>query len=124
MSGSQRLSDAHFKKFEGDLGLVSEGLSHNLRTLINAIDTVETAWTGQGGSEFKRAQTSLNEDHEALRQLIVRIHEAVELTHRSGGANDGEIAAELRKIDVNGAQAGGHLGRGADGLAHSKIDTF
>ncbi|AEM81785.1 WXG100 family type VII secretion target [Streptomyces violaceusniger] len=124
MSGSQRISDAHFRKFEGDLGRVSEDLSQNLRTLINAIDTVEAAWTGQGGSAFRKAQMSLNEDHEALRQLIVNIHEAVQLTHRSGGANDTEIASQLRSVDVNGSAAGGHLGSGADGLAHSKVDQF
>ncbi|MCP9209371.1 hypothetical protein [Streptomyces cucumeris] len=124
MSGSQRISDAAFKTFESDLGLVSQGLSTNLRTLINAVATVESAWTGTGAAKFKQVQTSLNEDHEALRQLIVRIHEAVELTHRSSGANDGEIAAELNKIDVNGAKAGGNLGHGADGLSHSKVDGF
>ncbi|MBL1102350.1 WXG100 family type VII secretion target [Streptomyces coffeae] len=125
MSGTQRISDAAFKKFEADLGLVSEGLSTNLRNLINAVATVEAAWTGQAGMKFKEKQTALNEDHEALRQLIVQIHEAVELTHRSSGANDGEIAAELNKIDFNGAKPGGGLGSGADGLApHSKVDGF
>lgn len=125
MSGSQRISDAAFKTFENTLGEVSTHLSANLRTLINAIATVESAWTGRGGQKFKEKQDALNQDHEALRQLIVNIHEAVALTHRSSGANDDEIASQLGKIDVNGENnAGGHLGRGADGLAHSKVDSF
>ncbi|WP_432015373.1 WXG100 family type VII secretion target [Streptomyces cucumeris] len=124
MSGTQRISDAAFKTFENTLGEVSTHLSTNLRNLINAVATVEAAWTGQAGMKFRETQTALNEDHEALRQLIVHIHEAVELTHRSSGANDGEIAAELGKIDVNGAKAGGGLGSGADGLAHSKVDGY
>ncbi|MEU8823113.1 hypothetical protein [Streptomyces sp. NPDC048636] len=125
MSGTQRISDAAFKKFETDLGLVSQGLSTNLRTLINAVATVESAWTGQAGMKFNEKQTALNADHEALRQLIVQIHEAVELTHRSSGANDGEIASMLGRIDVNGSDAGGGLGSGKDGLEPgSKVDKY
>lgn len=133
MSGSQRVSDAAFQKFEQSIGLVSQELSANLRTLANAIATVDAAWTGGAANEFKLAQSALNDDHDALRRLIDGIHEAVVLTHRASGANDSELAGSLRGIDVNGGDSGGHLsgksgvsglGAGTEGGITSKIDGY
>ncbi|MFC5725008.1 WXG100 family type VII secretion target [Streptomyces gamaensis] len=121
MSDTQKISDHAFFKFENSIQETSEALSANLRTLVNAIATVEAAWTGAGADAFRRAQTSLNEDHNALRQLIDMIHEAVSLTRKYGHANDGDVLASFNRIDVSGASATG-TGTGV-GMA-SKIDNY
>jgi len=123
MSGSQHVSDAAFQSFEASIEQIGSELATNLKTLANAVATVEAAWKGAGASAFQKAQSDLNLDHEALQKLIKGIHEAVVLTHRSSGANDSEIAGRLQKVDVNGGAAGGQLDPGSSSGV-SKIDLY
>ncbi|MEU5421308.1 WXG100 family type VII secretion target [Streptomyces sp. NPDC001407] len=129
MSDTQKISDPAFTQFEGAIRETSEALSANLRSLADAIATVEAAWTGAGAQAFRTAQTALNEDHDALRRLIDGIHDAVALTRKSSHANDADIMATFNKIDVNGSAAGGHLGSlgagaGVSAGLESKISSY
>ncbi|MER7795284.1 WXG100 family type VII secretion target [Streptomyces sp. NPDC097640] len=129
MAGTQRLDSAAFNSFEQALAQASQELSANLRTLANAIATVDAAWTGGGANAFKQAQMALNDDHDACRRLLDGINEAVIMTQRIGGTNDDDIAGQLKSIDVNGAAAGGHLVAGSNvgGLGagtESRIDSY
>ncbi len=118
MSGNQKISDAAFKKFSDSMDETSQAFSSNLRTLANAIANLDGGqWKGEGHAAFRKAQISLNDDHDAVRRLLDGIREAVVLTHRASGANDGEIASSLNKVDVNGAAPGGHLSSKIDGFA-------
>ncbi|MEV6671542.1 hypothetical protein [Streptomyces sp. NPDC051162] len=129
MSDTQKISDPAFIKFEGKIRETSEALSANLRSLADAIATVEAAWTGAGAQAFRTAQLALNDDHDALRRLIDGIHDAVSLTRKSSHANDADIMATFNKIDVNGAAPGGHLGSMGPGAGvsaglESKISSY
>ncbi|GHF55131.1 MULTISPECIES: WXG100 family type VII secretion target [Streptomyces] len=109
MSNIQQISDESFSKFENTLKEASAALSANLKSLVGVIDTAKAAWQGQAADAFVQAQHALNEDHDALRRLLDGIHEAVSLTRKSAHANDGDVMASMRAIDVNGAAPGGHL---------------
>ncbi|RLU96587.1 hypothetical protein CTZ27_16310 [Streptomyces griseocarneus] len=129
MAEIQKISDPAFQTFEGQIRETSEALSGNLRALADVLATVGSAWTGAGAQAFRTAQTALNEDHDALRALIDGIHDAVAMTRKMSHANDADIVARFRQIDVNGSAAGGHLGSlGKDaGLSaglDSKIDAY
>ncbi|EFL22837.1 hypothetical protein SSOG_02551 [Streptomyces himastatinicus ATCC 53653] len=126
MSGGQRLSDAHFVKFENDLGTASGHLAANVKTLYNALEAVQAGWKGGAAYRFGEAQRALNENHEAVRKLVDKIQEAVNLTRRAGGANDQELASTLGKVDVNGDKAGGGLDNSSpDGITHtSAVDKY
>lgn len=114
-SSGQKISDPAFQKFENTIETVSTDLSANLKSLADAVATVQAAWTGSGAGAFQKAQVTLNEDHDALRRLIDGIHEAVTQTRKYGGANDQHVLSSFNRIDVNGDAAGGHLAPGAGG---------
>ncbi|MGY0057981.1 WXG100 family type VII secretion target [Streptomyces sp. LZ34] len=131
----QRVSDSAFIKFTQELDQSVTGFGSNMKLMADILSTVDAGWQGQGAGAFKKAQMDLEQDHDAVRRLVAGIREAVALTHRSGGANDDDIAGQLRGIDVNGAAAGGHitpgssvggLGAGTDApiASHSKVDGF
>ncbi|WP_063728421.1 hypothetical protein [Streptomyces sp. RTd22] len=107
MSGGQRLSEQHFVKFENDLDVASGHLATNVKNLVLALEAVQTGWTGGAAGEFDVAQRALNEDHEAVRKLVERIKEAVQLTRRAGGANDQELATTFRKANGSGGDGSG-----------------
>lgn len=114
MSGGQRLSEQHFVKFENDLDVASGHLATNVKNLVIALEAVQAGWKGGAAGEFDRAQRTLNEGHEAVRQLVEKIKAAVQLTRRAGGANDQELATTFRNANVDA---------GKDSLK-SKLDDY
>ncbi|MEX2983939.1 WXG100 family type VII secretion target [Streptomyces sp. C36] len=109
MSG-QSINYETFAKFENTIGEVTGHLSKNLQNLANLLETVRAGWQGEGANAFVTAQRALNDDHDALRRLIDGIHQAASATRRATSANDHDVLASFKGIDVNGAAAGGHLG--------------
>ncbi|KJY41239.1 hypothetical protein VR41_13505 [Streptomyces sp. NRRL B-1568] len=129
MSDIQKIEDAAFRKFENTLEETSGKLASNLKSLEGVIDIAKGAWEGEAAQAFVQAQQALNADHDALRRLLDGIHEAVKLTRKDAHANDAEVMASMKKIDVNGAAAGGHLAAhstqtGISAGLESKIDAF
>ncbi|MFB6534850.1 WXG100 family type VII secretion target [Streptomyces noursei] len=113
MAGNTALTYAEIEKLKNEIQSGSQSMSAQLRTLVNAIAAVETAWTGQGASAFRQAQNALNEDHAALRRMLDGIKDAVARTSVTSDANDAEVLSSFRGIDVNGGAAGGRLDPGA-----------
>ncbi|MFD8386283.1 WXG100 family type VII secretion target [Streptomyces sp. NPDC059679] len=131
----QRVSDDAFRIFTNELDQSIQGFASNMKLMADILATVDSGWQGQGAGAFKKAQMDLEQDHDAVRRLVDGIREAVALTHRASGANDDDIASQLKGIDVNGAAAGGHItpGSGVGGLgagtdapitSYSKVDGF
>ncbi|MDT0547189.1 hypothetical protein [Streptomyces lonegramiae] len=114
----QKVSDSAFQTFTNELDQSIQGFASNMKLMADILATVDAGWQGVGAGAFKKAQMDLELDHDAVRRLVAGIREAVVQTHRSGGANDDDIAAQLKGIDVNGAAAGGHItpGSNVDGL--------
>ncbi|MGK5548899.1 WXG100 family type VII secretion target [Streptomyces sp. URMC 127] len=112
----QKISDQEFKAFTDAIDKTSGHFSANLRQLANVIATLDggSSWAGEAHKAFRKAQSDLNDDHDRVRRMIDRVREAVVLTHRSSGATDAEIAAQMRGVDVSGGGAppasagGGH----------------
>ncbi|GAA2371971.1 hypothetical protein [Streptomyces cuspidosporus] len=132
----QKVSDSAFQAFTNELDQSIQGFASNMKLMADILATVDSGWRGGGAGAFKKAQMDLEQDHDAVRRLVDGIREAVALTHRASGANDDDIAGQLRGIDVNGADhAGGHitpgssvggLGAGTDApiASYSKVDGF
>ncbi|MER6145581.1 WXG100 family type VII secretion target [Streptomyces sparsogenes] len=131
----QRVSDSAFQTFTNELDQSIQGFASNMKLMADILATVDSGWQGQGAGAFKKAQMDLEQDHDAVRRLVDGIREAVALTHRASGANDDDIASQLKAIDVNGSAAGGHitpgssvggLGAGTDApiASVSKINGF
>ncbi|SHK96442.1 WXG100 family type VII secretion target [Streptomyces yunnanensis] len=119
MAGNTALTYAEIERLKGEIQSGSQAMSSQLRTLVNAIATVESAWTGQGASAFKQAQNALNEDHAALRRMLDGINDAIAHTSTTSKANDAEVLSSFRGIDVNGAAPGGNLNTGsASGISN------
>ncbi|MCF6524909.1 WXG100 family type VII secretion target [Streptomyces sp. JJ36] len=114
MAGSQKLRDSDIVKFENDMNTVGEQLEANLRHLSQTIATAAAGWSGAGAMAFRNAQQQINDDHQALRRLLAGIHEAVIMTKQLGRGNDDAIVDSFRSIDINGAEAGGHLQAGSN----------
>ncbi|MEU4210582.1 WXG100 family type VII secretion target [Streptomyces sp. NPDC026206] len=129
MSGIQKIDDAAFIAFENSIREASAALSSNLKSLVNAVAQAQGAWSGEAARAFVSAQRELNDDHDAVRRLIDGIHDAVALTRKSSHANDADVMASFKSIDVNGSAAGGHLAAGSTqtGLSaglESRIDAY
>ncbi|MFF7727649.1 WXG100 family type VII secretion target [Streptomyces sp. NPDC008001] len=123
----QKVSDEAFKAFTDAIDKTSSHFSANLRQLANVIATLDggSSWKGEAHKAFRKAQSDLNDDHDRVRRMIDRVREAVVLTHRASGATDGEIAAQMKGIDVSG---GGSAAAGAGGghgeQPRSGIDAY
>lgn len=113
MAGNTALTYAEIEKLKNEIQSGSQAMSSQLRTLINAISAVESAWTGQGASAFKQAQNALNEDHAALRRMLDGINDAIAQTGTTSQSNDSEVLSSFRGIDVNGGASGGQLNTGS-----------
>ncbi|MEN2421901.1 WXG100 family type VII secretion target [Streptomyces rimosus] len=106
MAGNTALTYAEIEKLKSEIRSGSQSMTAQLRTLVNAIAAVESAWTGQGASAFKQAQNALNEDHAALRRMLDQINEAVSQTSVTSQSNDSEVLSSFRGIDVSGGAGG------------------
>lgn len=102
MSDKQKVTDASFNAFKSSMEESSQAFTANLRTLVNAIENVSGRWQGRAHDAFVRAQTELNDEHDAVRRLIDDVREAVALTHKNASANDGDIASRIKGVDVSG----------------------
>ncbi|MHA7961818.1 WXG100 family type VII secretion target [Streptomyces sp. L500] len=100
MSSTQKINDDAFRTFKNAMDQSSQAFTSNLRTLANAIATVESAWKGEAAAVFKAAQQDLNREHDAVRQLIDHVREAVGKTHTLTGAADQEIASSVRSASA------------------------
>ncbi|MEU5612554.1 hypothetical protein AB0H03_28150 [Streptomyces sparsogenes] len=115
---NQKVSDSAFAAFTAELDQSIQGFASNMKLMADILATVDAGWQGQGASAFKKAQMDLDQDHDAVRRLVDGIREAVVMTHRHSGANDDEIASQLKGIDVNGSAAGGHITPGSTVPSH------
>ncbi|MFH8790562.1 WXG100 family type VII secretion target [Streptomyces roseoverticillatus] len=128
MSGSEKdshkVTDEAFKTFTDAIDKTSGHFSANVRQLANVIATLDGgSWKGEAHQAFRKAQKDLNDEHDRVRRMIDRVREAVVLTHRSSGATDAEIAAQMRGVDVNGGGSShGGAGGGHGTPPPSKID--
>ncbi|MFF4157162.1 WXG100 family type VII secretion target [Streptomyces sp. NPDC001678] len=101
MSGKQKVNDEAFRTFTNALDQSSQAFTANLRTLANAIATVDGGqWKGQAHDVFRAAQEELNREHDAVRRLIDHVRDAVAKTHTSTGATDEEIAASVKGVSA------------------------
>ncbi|MBF6045637.1 hypothetical protein GO001_10430 [Streptomyces sp. NRRL B-1677] len=126
-NGKQKVSDQAFKTFTDAIDTTSSHFSANLRQLANVIATLDggSSWKGDAHSAFRKAQMDLNDDHDRVRRMIDRVREAVALTHRTSGATDAEIAAQMRGVDVSGGgAASGGAGANHGTQQRSAIDDL
>ncbi|GGP48541.1 WXG100 family type VII secretion target [Streptomyces abikoensis] len=100
MSSTQKVNDDAFNAFKNAMDQSSQAFTANLRTLSNAIATVDGAWKGEASTVFKAAQEELNREHDAVRRLIDHVREAVAKTHTLTGATDQEIASSVKSASA------------------------
>lgn len=107
MPGKQKLSHGEVVTFKGTLDEIGGNLETNLRMLSQLIATAEAGFgKGAGGGAFRTAQMTINEDHRALRNMLMGIYNAVDQTQKVGSGNDDSILDEFKKIDMNDLQQG------------------
>ncbi|WP_326687629.1 MULTISPECIES: WXG100 family type VII secretion target [unclassified Streptomyces] len=115
MPGKQKLSHGEVVTFKGTLDEIGGNLETNLRMLSQLIATAEAGWKGAGGGAFRTAQMTINEDHRALRNMLMGIYNAVDQTQKVGSGNDDSILDEFKKIDMNDLQQGDQPAGGGPG---------
>ncbi len=96
----QKVQDDAFRAFTNAMDQSSQAFTANLRTLANAIATVDGAWKGKAHSVFRAAQEELNREHDAVRQLIDHVRAAVAKTHTLSGAADDDIASTIKSTSA------------------------
>jgi uncharacterized protein YukE len=78
--------------------------------LANLLETIGASWTGAGASSFRSAQTSLNEDHDAIRRLLDILLEAITSTKNLSNANDVEVVDSFKPFIGAGPGSGNTSG--------------
>ncbi|MEV1048451.1 WXG100 family type VII secretion target [Streptomyces sp. NPDC049916] len=76
----------------------AEQVSRQARELADILATVGAGWTGVGAEGFKKAQLTVNEDHDEIRRLLQVLLNAVGQTKNLSNANDEEVRAAFAPV--------------------------
>ncbi|GAB3950880.1 WXG100 family type VII secretion target [Streptomyces sparsus] len=102
----QKLSEARLRKLEGQIQGVLDNMNNQVSDLERVIEMLSTQWRGVGAGQFTKAQSDINRHHRNLQKIMRQVKEAIEATRRDGGANDENVAAAMKGVDLNGSAPG------------------
>lgn len=96
MSSSQKLGPEQMLRTEKHIDHTISSMRSQVQDLENVIDMLKSHWHGGGGKQFRATQTELNLRHLRLQKTLDGIRDAIAATRKSGGANDADVATNLK----------------------------
>jgi uncharacterized protein YukE len=121
----QKLSDERLRRTESQIQGVLDSMNNQVGDLERVIEMLATQWRGVGAGQFTKAQRDINTYHKNLQVLMRKIKDAIEATRKGGGANDENVAAAMRGIDLNGSASGdGMVAAGSYGETGSQYTQY
>ncbi|MEU9377631.1 hypothetical protein AB0D94_28195 [Streptomyces sp. NPDC048255] len=103
------LADDPVVQAKNKISETANAVTRQSRELADILATVSAGWTGVGASGFVSAQTTVNEDHDAIRQLLGILHNAVSQTKNLSNAQDDEVRAAFNAVKANAGGNGSGL---------------
>ncbi|MEV0266608.1 WXG100 family type VII secretion target [Streptomyces sp. NPDC050617] len=128
---SLKVGDERIRKLEGHIDSVISSMNGQVSDLESVIEMLAAHWRGDGGGQYRKAQTDINTYQRNLTKIMRQVKDAVEATRTSHGKNDQGVVDAMRGIDLNGSAAGngmvaagsyGDTGKGME--QYSKLDAF